>query len=72
MIENKPTVEQHKFWSLHPEHNPIFWIAGLDLFKNPSCLMHAVDHGVFVRLLASVIEFVSSFGSQVIQEFEER
>jgi len=72
LLNNKPTPVQQKFWSIHPEHNPLFSIPGLDVFKNPSCLMHAADHGVFVRLLASVFEFVSSFGTQVVQELEER
>ena len=61
-----------KQYSLHPEPNPIFDLPGFNTYKNPSCRMHACDHGVFKRLLDMVLELVGKQRAEIKRTFDER
>ena len=61
-----------KQYSLHPEPNPIFDLPGFNACKNPSCRMHACDHGVFKRLLDMVLELVGKQRAEIKRTFDER
>jgi hypothetical protein len=59
-------------WSIHPEDNDLFRLPGFDPFKNPSCRMHATDHGIFKRLLDLSIFIISRQKANIKREFDDR
>ena len=59
-------------WSIHPEDNDFFRLPGFDPFKNPSCRMHATDHGIFKRLLDLSIFIISRQKANIKREFDDR
>jgi hypothetical protein len=61
-----------KQYSLHPEPNPILDLPGFNATKNPSCRMHACDHGVFKRLLDMILELVGKQRAEIKRTFDER
>ena len=72
LLSDKPTIAKLKEWSIHPEPNGLFLVPGLDVFKTPSCMLHALDHGVFVRLLDMVCALVSQSSPAIQHDFEGR
>ena len=51
----------------------MLYVPGLDVYKGPSCLMHSVDHGIFVKVLDLEIQLVKKTNSgSLADEFEER
>ena len=68
-----PPFEAQQYWSQHAEYNALLYVPGLDVYKGPSCLMHSVDHGIFVKLLdLEVLLVKTAKGDSLADEFEER
>jgi len=67
-----PTKAVCREWSIHPEVNPIFNLPGFDPFRNPSCRMHACDHGIFKRLLDLCTTLISKQPAHIKREFDDR
>jgi hypothetical protein len=61
-----------KDWSVHPEWNPLLDLPGFDPCKNPSCRMHACDHGTFKRILDLVVGVVGKQKAEVKRDFDDR
>jgi len=64
--------EAQQFWSQHAETNALLDVPGLDVYMTPSCLMHSVDHGVFVKVLDLIIQLVKAAGQTTSSVFEDR
>jgi hypothetical protein len=67
-----PTKALCREWSIHPEPNPIFKLPGFDPFRNPSCRMHACDHGIFKRVLDLCTTLLSKHPAHIKREFDDR
>jgi hypothetical protein len=66
------TTAISKEWSIHPEINRLFDLPGFDPFTNPSCRMHACDHGILVKVLDMVIKLITIKGATTKREFDNR
>jgi len=66
------TLAISKEWSIHPEINRLFDLPGFDPFTNPSCRMHACDHGILVKVLDMVIKLITIKGATTKREFDNR
>jgi len=72
LLSNKPTIKKLKKWSIHPEPNALFTVPGLNVFRTPSCMLHSLDHGIFVRLLDMTCAFVEKSEPAIRHDFEAR
>ena len=61
-----------KEWSVHSEPNPLWNLPGFNPCKNPSCRMHACDHGTFKRILDLTTAVISSRSSAIKRQFDDR
>jgi len=59
-------------WSVHPEPNPLWDLPGFNPCRNPSCRMHACDHGTFKRILDLTTAVISSRPSAIKRQFDDR
>ena len=57
---------------MHPERNPLWDLPGFNPCKNPSCRMHACDHGTFKRILDLITAVISSRSSTIKRLFDDR
>ena len=65
-------ADDSKEFSVHPEYNHLYDVPGLNVFRNPSCRAHATDLGIFKKNFEMVVLKITSIGSNISREFEER
>eukprot|EP00301_Raphidiophrys_heterophryoidea_P014637 c23073_g1_i1.p1 GENE.c23073_g1_i1~~c23073_g1_i1.p1 ORF type:complete len:294 (+),score=54.77 c23073_g1_i1:1225-2106(+) len=68
IIVSHPHLAQE--YSLQPEHNKLWNVPGLDVFRIPPCRMHATDHGVFVLLFQLTMKWLHNH--RATQQFDDR
>ena len=73
MVADGMTSSESRDYSIHPEHNKMFYLPGYNPCNNPSCRMHSCDQGIFKQLFAMIRDHVMSLGRiAIVREFESR
>ncbi len=56
-------VQQHlrDHWSINIEYNHCWWVPGYNPFRNPGCILHQFDHGIFDLLLEDTVAFLAKY-----------
>ncbi len=60
-----------KYFSINVEYNHCWWVPGYNPFRNPGCIIHQFDHGVFDLLLEDTVKFLSQYyPRKTVAEFD--
>ncbi len=74
--ESYLSPDDTKELSMWNEFNILLFVPGMNIFDSPACLMHQLDHGIFINMLDAILLILGSRlcggGNATVVEFDTR